>query len=338
MKANQITKHPSLQTEWRRPVETDGHQASENFRRDVLAGLALASKSLPCKYLYDQRGARLFEAICELEEYYPTRKETQILWRNLDEIVSVLGPRCRILELGSGSTAKSRLLLDHLDSPASFIPVDVACAKLAQSSAVLANDYPALEVTPVCADYTADFTLPDLTAPYLKTVILFLGSTIGNFEPDQAVEFLRQIVRFCGTDDSLLIGVDLKKDPEVLDRAYNDSQGVTADFNLNLLARIRRELQARVDPSLFQHHAFYNDPAGRIEMHLVSRRPQSIVVGERDFPLAKDESIVTEHSYKYSLKEFRQLAARANLEVTHCWTDPDNWFSLQHLISSPRGR
>jgi dimethylhistidine N-methyltransferase len=309
MKPNRFQEQDSRRTELWPSIEGNGRQAPDNFRTDVLRGLSSSSKSVPCKYLYDQRGARLFEAICELEEYYPTRTEAQILWRNVDEIVSILGPRCRIIELGSGSSAKTRLLLDHLDRPANFVPVDVACEQLMQSAATLAREYPALEVRPVCADYTTDFNLPDLTVSSARTAALFLGSTIGNFEPVQAVEFLRQIGRFCGTDGSLLIGVDLKKDPDVLNHAYNDSQGVTADFNLNLLARMRRELQARVDLPLYQHHAFYNDPAGRIEMHLVSRRPQNIVVGERDFVFAKDETILTEHSYKYTPSEFRELAA-----------------------------
>jgi len=333
MKANWIKEQEAQRIRTRSRNGNGGPQ--ESFRRDVLRGLSQTARSLPCKYLYDERGADLFEAICELEEYYPTRTEAAILRRNISQIAFVLGPRCRIIELGSGNSLKTRVLLDHLESPSALVPVDVAGSQLRQASVRLARRYRRLLVQPICADYTADFSVPPSKRRADKTVVLFLGSTIGNLEPDQAVEFLRRMARFCKTGGSLLIGVDLKKETALLNRAYNDSQGITAKFNLNLLARVHRELQSEFHPLRFQHHAFYNETAGRIEMHLVSRRPQTLLVGEREFSFAKDEPLVTEHSYKYSLEEFRQLATRADLEVTHCWTDPKEWFSLQLLVPRP---
>src|SRR4051812_30757550 len=211
--------------------------ARENFRRDFLAGLSRPVKRLPCKYFYDEEGARLFEAICELEEYYPTRTEVGILRRRIKEIAALPGPDCNLVELGSGSSMKTRLLLDHLDRPACYVPVDVARTQLLECSAHLARDYPGMEVLPVCADYTNDFELPGFPANAKRTMIFFPGSTIGNFEPHEAGHFLSRIARMCGAEGGLLVGVDLKKDPLVLDPAYNDARGITAEFNLNLLAR-----------------------------------------------------------------------------------------------------
>lgn len=303
----------------------------ESFRRDVLAGLSRPRKALPCKYLYDDQGAQLFEAICELDEYYPTRTELDILRRNIEEIVTLLGPRANLVDLGSGSGLKTRLLLEHLDQPASYFPVDVARAQLLECSAQLAQEYPNLTVEPVCADYTRPFDLPRAQSGSGRTALFFPGSTLGNFEPDDAVLFLRRMAGLCRPTGGLLLGIDLKKPPHVLDPAYNDSQGVTAQFNLNLLARINRELQAGFDLSSFQHHAFYNPAAGRIEMHLISRREQTVPVDGHEFVFAEGESIVTEHSYKYTLDEFRQLAARAGFDVVRYWTDKQQWFSVQYL-------
>jgi len=196
----------------------------ENFRRDVWKGLSRPVKSLPCKYFYDQEGARLFEAICELEEYYPTRTEVGILRRNIKEIAPLPGPDCSLVELGSGSSMKTRLLLDHLDRPACYVPVDVARTQLLECSASLALDYVGMEVLPVWADYTHHFELPDFPSISRRTMVFFPGSTIGNFEPDEAVHFLERIAGFCGAEGGLLIGVDLKKDPCVLHHAYNDAR------------------------------------------------------------------------------------------------------------------
>jgi dimethylhistidine N-methyltransferase len=317
------------------PIRAGPALSAEGFRRDVLAGLSAPTKTLPCIYLYDEKGARLFEAICELEEYYPTRTELSILRRNIHEIASLLGPHANLVELGSGNCLKTRLLLGHLDHPMGYSPVDVARPQLIECSTRLARAYPGLAVEPVCADYTRPFALPALPAGTGRTTVFFPGSTIGNFEPEDAAHFLRRIARLCGPTGGLLVGVDLKKSPETLNAAYNDAQGVTADFNLNLLARINRELQGEFDLEQFQHRAFYNAPAGRIEMHLVSSRQQTVAVDGHHFAFAEGESIVTEHSYKYTVDEFRRLATRAGFEVARHWSDARRWFSVQYLVVRP---
>ncbi|HWH71383.1 MAG TPA: L-histidine N(alpha)-methyltransferase, partial [Candidatus Sulfotelmatobacter sp.] len=240
---------------------------------------------------------------------------------------------------GSGSGLKTRLLLDHLPDPASYIPVDVAREQLVAWTRQLAHDYPDLAVWPVCADYTRDLEWLELPPDSSRRILLFFpGSTIGNFEPQEAVDFLRRLRTMCGPSAGLLLGVDLKKDLEVLLPAYNDARGITAEFNLNLLVRANRELGAGFNPAQFRHHAWYNQRAGRIEMHLVSQRPQIVAVGNTSFFFDAGESIVTEYSYKYSLDGFRRLAARAGWEVTRCWTDEERWFSVQYLQPSPRKR
>ncbi|HVM48048.1 MAG TPA: L-histidine N(alpha)-methyltransferase [Candidatus Acidoferrum sp.] len=311
---------------------------AERFRRDVLAGLAQPQKSLPCKYLYDEQGARLFEAICELPEYYPTRTETAILQRHIAEIAALIGPGANLVDLGSGNGQKTRLLLEHLERPAAYCPVDVAREQLVECSARLAWEHPGLEVQPVCADYTGPFELPPQPEGSGPTTVFFPGSTIGNFEPAQARVFLRRIAALSGPSGGLLVGVDLQKAADVLNPAYNDSQGVTAQFNLNLLARVNRELQARFDLARFRHLAFYNEAAGRIEMHLVSRGPQRIPVDGSTFSFARDETIVTEHSYKYTAGQFQQLAESAGFQVVRYWTDPRRWFSVHYLKPRPGAR
>ncbi|SPE50131.1 Histidine-specific methyltransferase EgtD [Verrucomicrobia bacterium] len=306
--------------------------STERFRRDVLAGLSTPKKTLPCKYLYDENGVRLFETICELEEYYVTRTELSILEQNIDEIVALLGPKANLVDLGSGNCLKTGLLLDHLEQPASYSPVDVAYPQLLECSARLALAYPGLAVQPVCADYTRQFTLPAPPAASGAATFFFPGSTIGNFEPEEAVRFLQRIARLCGSAGGLLVGFDLKKSPQMLHAAYNDAKGVTAQFNLNLLARVNRELQGGFDLDQFQHWAFYNASAGRIEMHLVSCRQQTVAVNGHHFAFAEGESILTEHSYKYTLDQFRGLAARAGFEAARCWSDARRWFSLQYLV------
>jgi dimethylhistidine N-methyltransferase len=304
----------------------------EQFRNDVLAGLARHKKCVPCKYLYDEEGARIFEAICELEEYYPTRTEVKILRRHIREIASWIGTNVNLVELGSGASTKTRLLLDHLDHPVSYVPIDVARAQLLECSARLAQEYPGLEVAPVCADYTNDFLMPNFLEASARTVVFFPGSTIGNFEPEEAVHFLRRMAGLCGREGGLLLGVDLKKTAGVLNPAYNDARGITAKFNLNLLARANRELDADFNISCFRHDAFYNEKAGRIEMHLVSRKPQWVSITGKEFAFEQGESILTEHSYKYTPEEFRGLAARAGFRVARRWVDENRWFSVQFLV------
>ncbi len=310
----------------------DSTLSGDTFRRDVLHGLSQPEKSLPCKYLYDETGARLFESICELDEYYPTRTEIAILRQNIQEIASLLGPACHLVELGSGSGMKTRLLLDHLEHPSRYVPVDVARTQLLESSARLTRDYPGLEVLPVCADFTANFTLLDSGTTQGRTTVFFPGSTIGNFEPREAATLLRRVARMCGTDAAFLIGVDLKKDPELLHLAYNDSRGITAQFNLNILARANRELAADFSLPHFRHRAFYNERAGRVEMHLVSRQSQAVRVDGREIRFNRAESIRTEYSYKYSPNGLRELAARAGFAIAGRWTDERQWFGVYYLL------
>jgi dimethylhistidine N-methyltransferase len=309
----------------------------EHFRNDMLNGLSEPQKRVPCKYFYDEKGARLFEAICELEEYYPTRTEVKILRSNIGKIAAWIGPDCNLVELGSGSGLKTRLLLDHLERQASYMPIDVARAQLLEYSARVAEEYPGLAVTPLCADYTNDLDLPRFTEFSSRTLVFFPGSTIGNFEPAEAEVFLRRLAAICGSDGGILLGVDLKKERALLDAAYNDSRGITAAFNLNLLSRANRELAADFDRAQFRHEAFYNEEAGRIEMHLVSRKHQVVSVAGAEFSFDRGESILTEHSYKYTPEEFSSLAARAGFNVVRCWTDEERWFSVQLLAPRQAG-
>ncbi len=241
----------------------------KTFRDEVLQGLQDARKELPSKYFYDDVGSQLFEDICELDEYYLTRTELSIMQEKMHEIVSLLGPNCLLIEYGSGSSTKTRKLLDALPNLAGYMPIDISKEQLLRSVASLAIAYPELEVLPVCADYSSDFELPSPTKTVLRRVAYFPGSTIGNFDREPAKHFLQQIARAC-KGGGLLIGVDLKKDFNILHRAYNDSQGVTAQFNKHLLVRINQELDANFQLNQFGHYAFYNPGQSRVEMHLCS--------------------------------------------------------------------
>jgi dimethylhistidine N-methyltransferase len=306
--------------------------AVDQLRADVVRGLAATQKELPCKYFYDEAGSQLFEHICELEEYYLTRTELAIMRGHAAEMAGLLGRRCLVLEYGSGSSTKTRLLLDHLADPAAYVPVDISCAHLWRSAAALAREYPRLEVLPLCADFTRAVPLPRVGRRQGRTVVYFPGSTIGNFPPADAVALLRQTARLCGPGGGLLLGADLKKDPGVLHAAYNDSRGVTAAFNLNLLARVNRELGADFRLDQFRHYAPYIPCEGRVEMHLVSRLEQQVRIGRETFCCAEGESIRTEYSYKYSPKDLRALASASGFEVGQVWTDDRRYFSVLYLI------
>ncbi|HVF11165.1 MAG TPA: L-histidine N(alpha)-methyltransferase, partial [Abditibacteriaceae bacterium] len=247
----------------------DFEPQADCFREEVLHGLQQPQKELPCKYFYDERGSHLFDQICRLEEYYPTRTELAIMQEHAGAMAQLLGRGCLLIEYGSGSSLKTRVLLDHLAAPAAYVPIDISRAHLMRSAGRLAAAYPGLKVLPVCADYTTDFTLPTCHRPIARKAVYFPGSTIGNFDPTQAQNFLCHIAEICGVGGGLLIGIDLKKDACILEPAYNDARGVTAAFNLNLLRRINRELGADFQLDRFQHYAFYNEELGRIEMHLV---------------------------------------------------------------------
>lgn len=300
------------------------------FRDEILQGLQDSRKELPSKYFYDDVGSHLFEDICELDEYYLTRTELSIMQEKMHEIVSLLGPNCLLIEYGSGSSTKTCRLLEALPDLAGYVPIDISKEQLLRSVASLAIAYPELEVLPVCADYTSDFELPCPVKPILRRVAYFPGSTIGNFDREPAQRFLQQIARVC-QGGGLLIGVDLKKDFNILHRAYNDSQGVTAQFNKHLLVRINQELDANFQLNQFGHYAFYNPGQSRIEMHLVSLTNQAVRIGEVEISFKLGESIWTESSYKYTLDEFAQLAATAGFRVERVWTDPRKLFSIQYL-------
>ena len=303
---------------------------TSSLREEVLAGLQQSPKSLPSKFFYDERGSKLFDAICELDEYYPTRTEKALMDAHIGDITDALGPGVRLVEYGSGSSDKTRILLDHLTDPAGYVPIDISREHLVQAAEALAADYPGLPVLPVCADYTASFDLPAPELPMARTVIYYPGSTIGNFERDEARAFLEHIAGLIAPSGGLLIGVDLQKDPGVLRAAYNDAEGVTAAFNKNVLRRINRELGANFDLGRFRHQAIYNEDEGRIEMHLVSEAAQRVTIDGVEIPFAEGERIVTEYSYKYTLEGFGELADAAGLCVERVWTDARAYFSVQY--------
>jgi dimethylhistidine N-methyltransferase len=300
------------------------------MRDDVLETLSRPQKCLPSKYFYDERGSELFERICELDEYYLTDADLEIMRDNIDEIVDRIGKEVELIELGSGSSRKSRLLLDHLEDIAAYFPVDISESFLKQTTEQLRKDYPELEIVPIAADYTQPFQLPDASESYRHRVAYYPGSTIGNFTPENARNFLGVIRQLILPDGGLLIGVDLKKDRSVLETAYNDSQGVTAAFNKNILLRLNRELGADFEVDQYAHKAFFNEGESRIEMHLVSQKDQEVHIDHADFFIGEGESIHTENSYKYSLDAFEELVA-PHFNVEQVWTDRRDYFSVQYL-------
>jgi dimethylhistidine N-methyltransferase len=307
-----------------------------SFREDVIAGLSRAVKSLPPKYFYDARGSELFEAICELPEYYPTRTEIALMLEHGPAMARLPGPGCAVIEYGSGSGRKTRILLEAV-APVAYVAIDIAREQLANTAAQIAREFPGVAVTAVCADYSRPLELPEGTVPgSARRVIYFPGSTIGNLSPHEAAEFLVVARRLAGAGGGMLVGVDLKKDSARLNAAYNDESGVTARFNLNLLARINRELGGDFDLSAFRHHAFYNERLGRIEMHLVSLKEQRVRVDSASFSFRGGETIHTENSYKYTVAEFQALARGAGFEPAACWTDADELFAVHYLAAPSR--
>jgi L-histidine N-alpha-methyltransferase len=313
------------------PAVLDLSPARARFRADVLRGLSRRAKRLPCKYFYDDVGSRLFDRICELPEYYPTRTELAILRADAPAMAARIGPDCLVIEYGSGSGVKTRLLLDALSRPAAYLPVDIARDHLKRSAAALAADFPGLTVLPVCADFTRPFALPPDAPAATRRAVYFPGSTIGNFGPATARQLLAGMARLVGPGGAVLIGVDLKKDPRILEAAYDDTAGVTAAFNRNLLVHINRELGGTFQPDRFAHHALYNPTHGRIEMHLISRRRQAVRLAGARIAFEEGESILTECSYKYTVRGFQAVAASAGLRARQVWTDADRWFSVQYL-------
>ncbi len=307
------------------PTQTD------TFLDDVLAGLGRPQKELPAKYFYDNAGSYLFDRITELDDYYLTRTELGIMRQNADRMAAWCGPQCLLVELGAGSLVKVRLLLDRLHRPAGYVPVDLSGSHLHAAAAALVQEHPDLAVLPLCADFTEEFPLPDV--PAARRVVYFPGSTIGNFDPAKANQLLRRIAGLVGRGGGLLLGVDLQKDPRVIEAAYNDRRGVTAAFNRNLLVRINRELAADFDLAAFRHRAFYNRERSRIEMHLVSLSDQQVRIGDAEFRIKVGETIHTENSYKYNLAELKSRAARCGLRTDDVWTDEQNFFAVLYLTS-----
>ena len=307
----------------------DLEPAKSDFLSETLAGLSRTLRTLPCKYFYDERGAALFQKICELPEYYITRTETAILRLHAHEMAQCIGARCELIGLGTGAGTKTRILLEELEAPAVYIPIDISKEQLRQSTALFHQLFPQLKILPVCTDYLQPFDLPDPLRTPARRIVYFPGSTIGNFEPREATEFLRRLVDLCGKDGGLLIGVDLQKDSDVLERAYNDSQGVTAQFNLNLLRRANRELDADFDLERWRHRAIYNSSVGRIEMHLISEIDQTVHVADREFHFERcGERIITEFSYKYTPEGFTALADGAGFDFARMWTDDARLFGV----------
>jgi dimethylhistidine N-methyltransferase len=306
------------------------------FGRDFVAALGATPRSIAPKYFYDAEGSRLFDRICELPEYYPTRTELGILERSVGEMAALAGPQAEIVEFGAGSLRKVRLLLQAFEAPAGYLPIDISGEHLRDAATILRREFAGLDVQPVVADYTAPLQLPAPAAGG-RRIGFFPGSTIGNFTPAEALEFLRGAARML-QGGALLLGADLVKDPQVLHAAYNDAEGVTALFNLNLLARANRELGANFVPAQFAHYAFYNAPLQRIEMHLVSRTRQSVLLAGQRFGFEEGESLHTENSYKFTVAGLRGLAERAGFRPGPVWTDPERLFSVHWLHAPARSQ
>jgi dimethylhistidine N-methyltransferase len=295
-------------------------------------GLGLKPKRLPSWLFYDEHGSRLFEQICEQPEYYLTRSEIALMVEHAGSIADVLGSDVRLVEYGSGNARKTHILLQHLQEPVSYVPVEISPEPLRQSVGRLAREFPQLPLQPLCADFTKPLRLPIPPSAPRRTVVYFPGSTIGNFETREAAMLLRKMRNEMGDAGGILIGVDLKKDPELIEAAYNDRAGITAAFTLNMLTRLNREIGSNFELSAFGHRAHYNQMAGRIDAHIVSHREQQVKVGRASVAFREDEAIQVEYSCKYSLADFAALAAKAGLAVLRVWTDPEQMFSLQYLV------
>lgn len=318
------------------PAETIPQTAAEpalgDFGLALVDGLRASPRSVSPKFFYDAAGSSLFDRICALPEYYPTRTEIGILRKHASEIAACIGPHAQIIEFGAGSVVKIRLLLDALPQPRCFVPIDISGEHLHRAVEGLRRDYPAITMLPMVADFTRPLSLPRLPGPG-RRVGFFPGSSLGNFTSAQAARFLREAARRL-RGGGMLIGVDLVKDPTVLHAAYNDASGVTAAFNRNLLMRANRELAADFIPECFAHYAFYNAPLQRIEMHLISTEAQQVMIAGHRFDFLEGDSIHTENSYKFTVDGFQDLATAAGFVPGRVWCDPHHWFSL-HWLEAP---
>lgn len=298
---------------------------------EIIHGLSQSEKMISPKYFYDERGSQLFEEITRLPEYYPTETELGIMRAHVDEIASLAGKHASLIEFGSGSSLKTRVLLEHMDELAAYVPVDISEDHLLDSARQIRAEFPGLEVLPVVADFTQPFQLPSPAIMPVRNIVYFPGSTIGNFTDDAAHELLRVMHQEAGEDGALLIGVDLQKDPDIIRRAYNDSAGVTAEFNLNMLRHLNREFDADFDLDAYEHSAEYNENEGRVELRLISEQDQEVTVGDATFWIDKDEAILTEYSHKYTLEGFAAMAEAAGFRVARVWMDAERLFSVQYL-------
>jgi L-histidine N-alpha-methyltransferase len=311
-------------------TEQDNSAAAE--LNEILDGLSRSQKTLSPKFFYDARGSILFDAICELPEYYLTRTELLIMQMHIEEIAILVGPQASLIEFGSGSSLKTRMLLENLDQLAAYVPVDISRDHLLSAAESLAADYPAVEVLPLLADFMQPFELPNPSVIPLRNIVYFPGSTIGNYSPKKAHSLLQVMHVEAGKDGGLLIGVDLQKDAAIIERAYNDEDSVTAEFNLNILLRINQEFGANFDLNLFQHSAIYNEKYGRVELNLISECEQIVLIGGQSIHFDKGEALLTEHSHKYTLEQFCGMADRAGFLVHKVWTDPEQLFSIQYCL------
>ena len=297
---------------------------------ELIAGLSQPQKTISPKYFYDEAGSQLFEKITELPEYYLTDAELEIMRARVDEMAALIGQQASLIEFGSGSSLKTRILLDHLDELAAYVPVDISEEHLYASAMLIRGEFPHVPVHPVVADFTKSFKLPTPKVMPVKNVVYFPGSTIGNFEHENALELLRVMHTEAGAGGALLIGVDLQKDPAIIDAAYNDSQGVTAEFNLNMLQHLNNEFGADFDLDAFEHRAEYDKDKGRVVLELVSREDQTFALGRIEFDIADGETILTEYSHKYTLGGFAAMAESAGFKIAKVWVDPDELFSVQY--------
>ena len=311
--------------------QTNYNRIDNDFLKDVIEGLGKNPKTLKPKYFYDNRGAQLFTEICTTPEYYPTRTEIKILNQNAEDIASQIGDNTALIEYGSGALEKIKILLNFLNEPVGLIPVDISEDQLFESAKNLENLYPDLEILPVAADFTKPIPIPEFSHPPKRYVAFFPGSTIGNFEPDLAIQFLEGVTKTIGLDGLLLIGFDLKKDIETLLAAYDDQRGITSSFNKNLLSRINDELGGNFNLDTFEHVARYNENKGRIEMHLKSTTEQTVSINKELFEFLEGETIHTENCYKFTKESFTAMSSKAGLSPVKTWTDDKNLFAVMLL-------
>jgi dimethylhistidine N-methyltransferase len=301
---------------------------------EIVDGLSAAQKQISPKYFYDERGSQLFDEITRLPEYYLTNTELGIMRDNIAEMVELVGKQASLIEFGSGSSLKTRILLEHLSELAAYVPVDISDEHLHASADEIREEFPHIEVLPVVADFTKQFELPTPMVMPLRNVVYFPGSTIGNFEHDMAMDLLRVMYHEAGKNGALLIGVDLQKDPTIIENAYNDSAGITAEFNLNMLQHLNRDYGANFDVDEFTHSANYDPDEGRVVIELISQSDQTFEIADTAFEIADGEAILTEYSHKYSLDGFATMASEAGFTVEKVWTDSERLFSVQFLTRS----